>query len=176
MAGVYMLRGGARPGAGRPKGLGKFSEETKPIRLPVSMIDHVMKFVNAKGYKVPLYSSRVQAGFPSPADDYLESFLDLNEYLIKHPAATFFVRVSGDSMINAGISENDILVVDRSLEPKPGKIVIAAVEGELTVKRLSKVDGRTYLMPENDKYPPIDITGNNYVIIWGVVTNVIHHL
>jgi DNA polymerase V len=171
-----MIRGGIRPGAGRPKGIGKFNETTKPIRLPVSMIDHVMKFVNAKGYKVPLYSCKVQAGFPSPADDYLESFLDLNEYLIKHPAATFFVRVSGDSMINAGISENDILVVDRSLEPKSGKIVIAAVEGELTVKRLYKNEGNSFLMPENDKYSPIDITGNNYVIIWGVVTNVIHHL
>ncbi|MGB1036450.1 MAG: LexA family protein, partial [Candidatus Puniceispirillales bacterium] len=110
-------RGGARPGAGRPAGQGQYGEPTKPIRLPVSMIDEVMDYVATGGRQsLPLFSCAVAAGFPSPADDHLEGSLNLNDYLVKHPAATFFVRVSGDSMIKAGIHENDILVVDRSLE------------------------------------------------------------
>lgn len=171
-----MTRGGARKGAGRPKGKGKFGEVTKPIRIPESMIDDVVEFVETKGFQIPLYSSRVQAGFPSPADDFLEQRLDLNKHLVKHPTATFFVRVSGDSMINAGIHENDILVVDRSLEAKHGKIVIAAVDGDLTVKRLHKTSTQTYLMPENPKFSPIAISEDNEVVIWGVVTNVIHEV
>ena len=107
-----MARGGARKGAGRPKGQGQYGESTQPIRLPVSLIKSVMKFVKHKGYQLPLYSSKVQAGFPSPADDHIEGHLDLNEHLIKHPAATFFVRASGHSMIGAGIHENDILIID----------------------------------------------------------------
>lgn len=169
------MRGGVRMGAGRPKGLGKFGEPTKPMRIPVSLIDEILYFVNAKGYKIPLYSSKVQAGFPAPADDYIESFLDLNQHLIKHPAATFFVKVSGDSMIDAGIYENDLLIVDRSLEAKPGRIVIAALEGELTVKRLYHSKDKVYLLPENKKYEPIDVTGKD-VTIWGVVINVVRSL
>jgi DNA polymerase V len=88
-------------------------------------------------YQLPLYANKISAGFPSPADDYIEMKLDLNTHLIKHPAATFFVRVSGDSMLNAGINSGDLLIVDRSIEPVDGKIVIVALNGELTVKRLS---------------------------------------
>ncbi|MCB9476796.1 MAG: translesion error-prone DNA polymerase V autoproteolytic subunit [Deltaproteobacteria bacterium] len=124
----------------------------------------------------PQFSSRVSAGFPSPADDYVEGELDLNRHLIKHPAATFFVRVSGDSMIGAGIHSGDLLVVDRAVEPTTGKIVVAIVDAEMTVKRLQKRDGRPFLMAENDAYAPIAITEDNDVEIWGVVTAVIHEL
>lgn len=169
-----MTRGGARAGAGRPKGQGKFKEPTKPIRIPESMVEDVMGYIQSKGYKLPLYSSKVQAGFPSPADDFIEQKLDLNNYLIKHPTATFFVRATGLSMINAGIFPDDILIVDRSLDPSNGKIVIAAVDGQLTVKRLRKTDKGNFLDPENDKFKPIKIEEGNDVVIWGVVTNVLH--
>ena len=126
--------------------------------------------------EIPFIDTMVSAGFPSPADDYIEGKLDLNEHLIKHPTATFFVRAAGESMTKVGIHHGDILIVDRSLEAKHGKIIIAAVDGELTVKRLNKSPKGTYLMPENDKYKPIEITDINDVVIWGVVTNVLHEL
>lgn len=171
-----MPRGGARIGAGRPKGQGKYNEPTKPIRIPASMIQEILEYVQTNGYELPLFTSAVQAGFPSPADDYMEGKLDLNKHLIKHPTATFFVRAAGESMIKVGIHHGDILIVDRSLEAKHGKIIIAAVDGELTVKRLYKSSKGTYLMPENDQYKPIKITDINDVVIWGVVTNVLHEL
>ena len=124
----------------------------------------------------PLYSSKVSAGFPSPADDNLEKSLDLNSYLIKRPAATFFVRVNGDSMINAGINDNDILVVDRSIKPSHGKVIIAVLDGQMTVKRLYKRSGKVILMPENDLYKPIEITDDTNMEIWGVVTSAVHFL
>ena len=102
------------------------------------------------------YNCSVTAGFPSPADDYLEDKLDLNEYLIKHPAATFFVRVAGDSMINAGIYNNDIIIVDRSIKPKHGKIVVAALDGQMTIKRLYRRDDKIMLLPENELFKPIE--------------------
>ena len=123
-----------------------------------------------------LYSSSVSAGFPSPADDFIDTKLDLNEHLIRHPSATFFVRASGDSMIGAGIHSGDILIVDRSLEAANNAIVIAALEGELTVKRFKKKNGRVFLLPENKEYKIIDITHNETFSIWGVVTYVIHRL
>ena len=171
-----MPRGGAMIGAGRPKGQWKYNEPTKPIRIPASMIQEILEYVQINGYKLPLFTSAVQAGFPSPADDYMEGKLDLNKHLIKHPTATFFVRAAGESMIKVGIHHGDILIVDRSLEAKHGKIIIAAVDGELTVKRLYKSSKGTYLMPENDQYKPIKITNTNDVVIWGVVTNVLHEL
>ncbi len=120
------------------------------------------------------FTSRVEAGFPSPADDYLEGTLDLNEHLIRRPAATFFLRVSGDSMTGAGIYPGDILIVDRSLPPADGRIVIAVVDGELTVKRLSRRPGRIRLLPENPRYPPIDITAEQDLRVWGVVVHAVH--
>ncbi len=123
---------------------------------------------------LPLYSCGVSAGFPSPADDYVARQLDLNELLIKNPAATFFVRVTGDSMTGAGINDHDILVVDRSLEPTNGKIIIAALNGELTVKRLAKTERSCALVAENPDYPVIEITEELSCIVWGVVTSVIH--
>lgn len=127
-----------------------------------------------KKLKLPLYSNKVSAGFPSPADDFIEKTLDLNDLVIKHPQATFFVRVSGNSMVNAGIRDGDILVVDKSLEPKEGKIVIANVEGEFVLKRIRKKNGKLYLFPENSDYNPIEIKEDMDCEIWGVVTYVIH--
>ncbi|VEG90241.1 LexA family protein [Legionella spiritensis] len=171
-----MSHGGRRAGAGRPRGQGKYGETTKSIRIPLSRVSEVRAFLDSgqASNKLPLYSSTVRAGFPSPADDYIETYLDLNQHLVKHPAATFFVVASGDSMIGAGIASGDMLIVDRSLEPVHGKIVIAAINGELTVKRLSHQDGRMRLMPENKHYKPIDITEDLDMVIWGVVTHVIH--
>jgi DNA polymerase V len=171
---LKMKHGGKRKGAGRPKGRGPYHEPTKPIRLPISFIDTVMKFVQSKGYKLPMYGSKVPAGSPSPADDYIEKQLDLNEYLIKHPAATFCVRVQGRSMIDAGIHENDILIVDRSIKPTTEKIVVAAIDGELTVKRLNIQDDKLFLMPENPHFKPIEVKEGREIYIWGVVTSVIH--
>ncbi len=116
----------------------------------------------------------MQAGFPSPAEDYLDKTLDLNELLIAHPAATFFVRVMGDSMRNAGILSGDVLIVDRSLEAIDNAIVIAIINGEFTVKRLSKKEGHVFLVPENPSYPIVEITPESDFQVWGVVTYVIH--
>lgn len=120
--------------------------------------------------------SRVAAGFPSPADDYIDRSLDLNDHIVKHPAATFYVRASGESMLGAGVHDGDLLVVDRALDPRPGRVVIAAVDGELTVKRLVREGGRLLLAPENAAYPSLDITGREDVEVWGVVTHVVHAL
>ncbi len=190
--------GGMRPGAGRPKGSGKFKENTRPIRVPERLlpqienmldfyVEHLAQSKMQSEYEndifqpefktqhaLPFYASRVAAGFPSPADDYIEAKLDLNQHLIKHPAATFFVRVSGNSMTGAGIFENDILVVDRSLKPSHGKVVIAVINGELTVKRLNILKDKVSLRPENEDYHPIDVSEDMEFSIWGVVTSVIH--
>ena len=122
----------------------------------------------------PLFSSRIPAGFPSPADDYIDKRLDLNELLIKHPSATFFVKVSGDSMEDAGISSGDTLIVDRAEQAGNKSIIIAALNGELTVKRLVKRNGAVYLMPENSEYSSIKITEEMDFEVWGVVMHVIH--
>lgn len=127
-------------------------------------------------YKLPVFLGRLPAGFPSPADDYIEGKLDLNRHLIKHPAATFFVRVTGDSMLEAGIHSGDILIVDRSLEAIDGNVIVASLDGELTVKRLFKQDQTLRLLPANKDYQPIEIQGQQSFEIWGVVTNVIHPL
>ena len=127
-----------------------------------------------KQLKLPLYLARIPAGFPSPADDYLDKNLDLNEYLIKKPSATFCVRVEGNSMVKAGIHDGDMLIVDRSLEPGDKKIVIAVVNGELTVKRIRKRKGKVYLEPESDEFNAIELSEATDCQIWGVVTYAIH--
>ncbi len=124
---------------------------------------------------VPLFEDRVPAGFPSPAADHVEKALDLNELLVQRPAATYFVRAEGDSMIEAGIHPGDILVVDRSLEARHGDVVIAAVDGELTVKRL-ELRPRTRLLPANPAYRPIELREGEALELFGVVTSVIHSL
>jgi len=124
----------------------------------------------------PLFLVPVSAGFPSPAEDYIEGNLDLNKYLIKHPAATFFVKVSGNSMIDAGIHDGDILIVDRSLKPANKKVVIAVVNGELTVRRIRVTKGTVVLISENKDYTPLQVDEEMNFEVWGVVTNVIHPL
>jgi DNA polymerase V len=124
--------------------------------------------------QLPVAGSRISAGFPSPADDFIENSLDLNLELIKNPTATFFVRVSGSSMKDAGIFDGDILIVDRSLRATNRKIVIAILNGELLVKRLCIRGDQYILMPENKNYSPIYLTNDSDLNIWGVVTNVIH--
>ena len=124
----------------------------------------------------PLFLSRVPAGFPSPADDYVECSLDLNEHLIAHREATFFVRVKGHSMTGAGIRDGDLLVVDRSLEAGDGDIVVAVVDGELTVKRLSRRGGTVRLLPESPGCEPIEFKDGQELTVWGVVTSVIHRI
>ena len=121
----------------------------------------------------PLFLARLSAGFPSPADDYVETALDLNAYLVRNPAATFMVKVSGDSMIGAGIADGDLLVVDRSEEAVHGRIVVAVLDGELAVKRLHIRHGVCLLVPENPKYKPLRIGSGQELQIWGVVTGVV---
>jgi DNA polymerase V len=122
----------------------------------------------------PLFESPVSAGFPSPAEDFVELSLDLNAYIVKHPAATFYVRVKGSSMKDAGIHEGDVLVVDRSLEPRDANIVIGLINGEFTVKRIRKIKTDLFLVPENPNYKPIKITSDHDFQIWGIVSYVIH--
>ena len=152
-----MTKGGARKGAGRPKGQGKYGESTKAIRVPESKVKYISEIVSKGLYEIPLYTERVAAGFPSPADDYLEDKIDLNQYLVKHPASTFLVRASGNSMINAGIFPNDILVVDKSIKAENGNVVIAIIDGELTVKRYLKKRSSIVLQPENEDLSLIHI-------------------
>lgn len=123
---------------------------------------------------LPEFLAKIQAGFPSPADDYAEQSLDLNELIVKHPAATFFVRVEGDSMLGAGIQSGDILVVDRSLQASNGKIVVAILNGEFTVKRIVFTPQGIKLLAENPAYPPLHIHPEADFQVWGVVTYVIH--
>ncbi len=120
-----------------------------------------------------LIDTGISAGFPSPAEDFKEQRLSLDEELIKNKEATFFARVSGQSMINAGLNDNDLLVIDRSLEPEHNKIAVCFLDGEFTVKRLKVEEDGVWLQPENDNYKPIKITQDNQFVIWGIVTNVI---
>lgn len=179
--------GGKRAGAGRPKGSGKYKEPTKAIRVPEGSISYIQDFLqrypdvielgqagsidtsNIVKLEIPLFSSKVAAGFPSPAEDHVEDTLDLNDYMVQRPDSTFMLRVEGESMKDAGILPNDILVVDRSLKAVHNKIVIAALDGELTVKRLFHRGGLIKLLPENAAYPAIEIESESDLIIWGVV-------
>lgn len=193
-------RGGKRQGAGRPHGSGKYGEPTRAIRIPESLVGYLQKVLTeytpndpsqtwndflqvmrpntkAPHREFPLFEHKIPAGFPSPADDHMARHLDLNEHLVQNPASTFFVRVEGDSMIGAGIFANDILIVDLSLTPTDGNVVIAMVDGDFTVKRLKLgPKNQITLMPENDQYTPIVIKDGMDCNIWGVVTNVIHAL
>ena len=127
-----------------------------------------------KKLKIPLFETRVSAGFPSPAVVFYEKAIDLNELLISYAAATFFVRVKGTSMIDAGIREGDVLIVDRSINPENNHIVIAMLDGEFTVKRLKQRNGKTFLEPANKECSSIEIKESQELIVWGVVTYVIH--
>lgn len=136
----------------------------------------VHKSTNSKVKSEKIVISRVPAGFPSPAADFSQEMLDLNDMVVEHPAATYYVRVQGHSMINAGINTGDLLVVDRSKDAIDGSIVVAVIDGEFTVKRVGHKNGQLLLIPENEKYNPIEIREGMQVEIWGVVTFVIHNL
>ena len=136
---------------------------------PPATVQQVFRAAKRVARALPFFLSRVPAGFPSPADDYLESELDLNELLIQHPAATFFVRLAGDSMVNAGLFDGDILVVDRAEQASHGRIVVAVIDGEMTVKRLYSQGGRVELHAENRAYKPIVFGEGRELVIWGVV-------
>lgn len=120
-----------------------------------------------------LIDTGISAGFPSPADDFKEERLSLDDELIKNKEATFFARVSGQSMIGAGLNDNDLLVIDRSLEPANNKIAVCFLDGEFTVKRLKVTKEGVWLLPENPNYKPIEVSEENNLVIWGIVTNVI---
>lgn len=194
-----MPRGGKRENAGRPQGSGKYNEKTTVMRIPckrkeeiemllkfpyklkpepsTTIVDEVFTPIIGKKCSQTFYAAFVSAGLPSPTEDYVEGKIDLNEHLLQNPESTFFIRVTGDSMIDVGIHPGDLLIVDRSLRPSSGKIIIAVVNGELTVKRLmKKSNNKLFLMPENVHYPAIEINEDTEFMIWGVVTNVVHPL
>lgn len=193
-----MTRGGKRAGAGRPPGTGKYGEPTKAIRIPVSLVEQLsdvlanwqtdkkpqaiasdiaqLKPPMQSPRRLPLYSHAVAAGLPAPATEYVDRELDLNEYLTRHPDASFCVRANGDSMIGAGIHPGDLLVVDTQLHADDGKVAIVVVDGELTVKRICWDGDRLFLLPENPEYQPLAIAEDMDVRVLGVVTNVIHPL
>ena len=123
---------------------------------------------------IPMFSDSVQAGFPSPAEDHLDLDLNLNDYLVQNPSATFCVKAIGESMKDAGIKSGDIMIVDKSLEPKNRSIVLAVIDGEFTVKRVNVNNDELYLMPENSNFPPIKITKEMDFQVWGIVTYIIH--
>lgn len=192
-------RGGKREGAGRPKGSGRWGEvETKQIRLPENRIGEVMDYLDKKyfasdevvveeeyfysdsseedAYSLPFYTDAVQAGSLTDRHDHVGEKLNVNKYLIKNPSSTFYVRVAGNSMNKVGIFAGDLLSVDREIVPKSGEIVIAVVDGALTVKRLVKKSNSVFLQPENDDFDAIEIKEHNDASIWGVVTSVIRKI
>ena len=124
--------------------------------------------------EIKLAESMVPAGFPSPADDFVEMELNIHDYIVKNKDATFCVKVEGTSMTKADIHSGDVLIVDRSLEPEHHNIVLAVIDGEFTVKRLAVNDGNIYLSPENDNFTPIKITEEMDFLVWGVITHIIH--
>lgn len=181
-------RGGARPGAGRKPG-----DPTTVLRVPADQAEPIRDFLSALNLKrmhaaqdnvieivelapdsgavsLPLYTTKVAAGFPSPADEHVERRLNPSAYLVENDTATFFVRVKGDSMMDAGIFEDDVLVIDRSRVPQVGDIVLAMLDGEFTVKTLGKSKTGARLIPANKHYPVIEVKEGQSFEVWGVVT------
>jgi len=148
--------------------------KSKPVRG--NNIRDIQGFLAIKKLKRPLIGANVAAGFPSPAQDYIEKNIDLNEHLITHPAATFFVRVEGESMIGSGIFDNDVLIVDRALEAANNNVIVAVLNGELTVKKLKITQNCWSLLPSNPVFPEIVITEDTDFSVWGVVTYCLHKL
>ena len=191
---IQAPRGGKRHNAGRKTGTGKFGEATTVVRVPTSQTPVIKDFLKAyqrkqlkidldvidefelpalspKLFELPLFSSKVPAGFPSPAEDHVEKRLDTNDFLIDQIDATFFVTIQGESMLDAGLLPGDKAVVDRSKIPVIGDIVLAVVDGEYTIKTLNrKKDGSPRLLPANDKFKPIEIEEGMSFEVWGVGT------
>ena len=184
-------------GRGRPSGTGRYREPTQVMRVPLSQVaavqDYLKVFRRSSGpasdvalvgpvgvsaarsrrRTLPLMAWPVRAGFPSPAEDYQDEAIDLNDLLAPHAEATFLLRVRGESMTGAGIDDGDVLVVDRSLEPVHGRIVVAMVDGEFTVKRLYQRDGNVCLEASHPDFPSIALQEGQELAVWGVVTRII---
>jgi DNA polymerase V len=202
---VTFAHGGRRPGAGPKPGSGRYGEPTQPIRVPASQVPSVLAYLEAR--RMPAkqsgeamasdpraiavrpagsapargtirFGSKIPAGFPSPADDYVQERIDLNRHLIRqgHEAATFILRVDGWSMIGAGIHDGDEIVVDRALTPSEGRIVVAIVNGDLTIKRLRFREGKPVLIAENPHFKERTFAEGEALEIWGVVTRVLHQV
>ena len=181
--------GGLRAGAGRKVNSGMYGESTKVIRVPESKVVDIQRYIiqsqsanvadiiktnpSLSYQPLDLFEHKVPAGFPSPADDHIEKKLDLNDYLIKQKEATFFVRIKGDSMIDAGIHDNDIVIVDKSQKASNGDIVLASIDGDFTVKLLSSYQSKYRLLAANEKYKPIEINESMQFEVWGVVTGAV---
>ena len=181
--------GGLRTGAGRKVNSGIYGEATKVIRVPESKVVDIQRYIiqpqsgnvadiiktnpSLSYQPLDLFEHKVPAGFPSPADDHIEKKLDLNDYLIKQKEATFFVRIKGDSMIDAGIHDNDIVIVDKSQKASNGDIVLASIDGDFTVKLLSSYKSKYRLLAANEKYKPIEINELMQFEVWGVVTGAV---
>jgi len=147
----------------------------KPTKKPYESLE-LFRIDQGSILSLPYVENGIQAGFPSPADDFLDISIDLNAILVQHPSATFYARVKGDSMIGDGIAEGDLLIVDRSLETQDGKIAICCLNGEFTVKRLKKQANCCWLISSNDAYPPIQVHQDDEFLVWGMVVHVIKSL
>ena len=183
---VKKQHGGARPGAGRPR-----KAPTKAVRLPVPLANFARELAAAKksgdvaaffgvegrsALRIPMMAWSAACGFPSPAEDYVDRPLDFNELLIEHPAATFAIRIEGDSMTGAGIFPGDIAVVDRACEPVNGCIVLVLLDGAFTVKRYRTKDGAVWLQAENPTFADMQITDGQTFEVWGLITRSIRML
>ena len=143
------------------------------LKLHTSKILDIYSASSETELQIPLVSSGISAGFPSPAGDFIDLSIDLNKHLIKHPSSTFYGRVKGQSMKDAEINDGDLLIIDKSLDPIDGKIAVCFIDGEFTIKRIKLEKDACWLMPANEKYKPIKVTSDNELIIWGIVTHVI---
>lgn len=173
-----MASGGARSNSGRKRGIGKYIE-TKVMRIPVALEPSVRKMLGQpirQPDMLPFYAFPVAAGALASAESDIQDTLNLHDFLVSHPEETFCVRVSGESMRDAGILDGDLLTVDRSITPKHGYVVVAEVDGEFTVKTLSIIDKQTRLLPANSDFAPIALTPGKYVKIAGVVVGVARKL
>lgn len=147
-----------------------------PLKLHTSSMIDIFSANTETELQLPFVEEGISAGFPSPALDFVDLSIDLNRHLIKNPSATFYGRVKGESLKNAGINNGDLLVIDRSLEPINGKIAVCFIDGEFTAKRIQITKKEIWLIPENDNYQAIRVTDENDFLIWGVVTHVIKNL
>ena len=147
-----------------------------PLKLHSSNSIDIFSAETKTVLELPFVDEGISAGFPSPALDFIDISIDLNKHLIKHPSATFYGRVKGVSLINAGINDGDLLIIDRSLEPINDKIAVCYIDGEFTAKRIKITKNEVWLIPENEDYQPIKVTEDNNFLIWGIVTHVIKYV
>ncbi len=148
----------------------------KPLKLHTGNSIDIFSADTEIALELPFVDDGISAGFPSPALDFVDVSIDLNRHLIKNPSATFYGRVKGDSLKNAGISNGDLLIIDRSLEPTNGKIAVCYIDGAFTAKRIQIAKKEIWLIPENEEYQPIRVTEENDFLVWGIVTHVIKNV